>query len=246
MRSGSGEVNAGKVVSSGISWGVMIVGWTGVLIFAAIILLPFAFAPLLFFWQQEEQLLSHQVGELSGEIPFRKTINQAAKKYKVSPALIAAVIRQESNFDPDAHNRRTRATGLMQLVPGTAKEMGVKDAFHPTQNIMGGTKYLAFLLDRYDGNERLALAAYNGGLANVDKSLAKGGNGIPSFPETQKYVKNVMKYYDEYGAQVKNGALPTATMHLGKDTYSYRNGPPNQVDKWAFSQSNVLPMLRFD
>ena len=116
---------------------------------------------------------------------------KAAKKYNVSETLLKAVGKAESNFNEKAVSR-CGAQGIMQLMPSTAKSLGVSNSLDAEQNIMGGAKYISGLLKKYDGDTELALAAYNAGSGNVAKY-----DGIPPFKETQNYVKKVMKYINQ-------------------------------------------------
>ena len=125
----------------------------------------------------------------------RSEINELIDKYSEQAGLdvdfVKAVINQESGFNPNATSK-CGAMGLMQLMPGTAQGLGVTNAYDPEQNIQGGTKYLKGLLDRFDNNKSLALAAYNAGPNAVKKY-----GGIPPYQETQNYVKNVLARYDK-------------------------------------------------
>ena len=120
---------------------------------------------------------------------FAGIIDDAARRYRIDPALLDSVIRQESGFRPDVVSS-AGAVGLMQLMPGTARELGVSDPFDPAQNVEGGAKYLRSLLDRYDGRLDLALAAYNAGPGAVDHF-----GGVPPYRETREYVSSIMAGY---------------------------------------------------
>jgi len=126
---------------------------------------------------------------LAGANQYAAIIEKAAATYNVPAKLIAAVIKQESNFNPTVISR-AGAQGLMQLMPKTAQYLGVTNAFDPEQNIMAGANYLRQMLDKFNNDPALALAAYNAGASRVTKY-----GGIPPFKETQNYVKKVMNYF---------------------------------------------------
>ena len=135
----------------------------------------------------------HTVAKETGkEADLDSIFENASAEYGVPLYLLKAVAKAESSFNPDSVSR-SGALGVMQLMPETAKELGVSDAFDPEENIMGGAEYLSQKLTEYSGNVELALAAYNAGSGNV----AKYG-GIPPFEETQNYVKKVTAYMEEY------------------------------------------------
>jgi hypothetical protein len=121
-----------------------------------------------------------------------EAVERIAAMHALPPALLHSVIKVESNYNPYALSSKG-AQGLMQLIPSTARRFGVADAFNPVQNIVGGARYLRYLLNLYHGNYPLALAAYNAGEANV----ARFGNRVPPFAETQNYVVLVGRELEE-------------------------------------------------
>ena len=142
-----------------------------------------------------------QKGGASGPLPdagLRQLIQRLATEARMDPALVHAVIRAESGFNRYARSHKG-AEGLMQLMPGTAREMGVSNSFVAEQNIRGGIGYLQRMLELFDGNTRLALAAYNAGPEVV---LSYGG--VPPFRETQQYVTRVLRYRDELRLAAKS------------------------------------------
>ncbi|TAN07123.1 MAG: lytic transglycosylase domain-containing protein [Rhodanobacteraceae bacterium] len=141
---------------------------------------------------------------------YHDDIGAAAKLTGVNPALLRAVIHAESGFNPRALSYKG-AQGLMQLMPGTAFELGVGNAFDPAQNISGGARYLAMLLRAYHGDVKLAAAAYNAGAGAVTKY-----GGIPPYAETQVYVKRVALLYQRYRKALAERVAPTlATLKAG-------------------------------
>lgn len=122
-------------------------------------------------------------------------IKRFSRQHQLHPALIRAVIKAESNFDPRAVSR-SGAIGLMQLMPQTALQLDVRDLYDPEDNIGGGTKYLRHLLDRFRGNLPLALAAYNAGERVVDRYRT-----LPPIDETRQYVRKVLRYYRTFLAR---------------------------------------------
>lgn len=147
----------------------------------------------------------------TGTASMDRIFEQAAKRYNVDANLLKAIGKAESGFDPSVVSS-AGAIGVMQLMPGTARSLGVSNPYDAQQNIMGGAKYISQLLKKYDGNVRLALAAYNAGPGNV----AKYG-GIPPFQETKNYVNRVLKYM---GQQVSPGSQTVVTGTNGTDQNS--------------------------
>jgi soluble lytic murein transglycosylase-like protein len=130
---------------------------------------------------------------------FDAYIRGAAQRYQLPESLIRAVVHTESRYNARAVSR-AGAAGLMQLMPKTARALGVKDVFDPRQNIYGGSRYLRLLANRYSGDMVLVLAAYNAGAGNVEKH-----GGVPPFAETRAYVRSVLRRYYAYERQTQLG-----------------------------------------
>lgn len=143
-----------------------------------------------------QSILDASITDMNGETASRGEINQLIEEYSNKNGLdadfVRAVIKQESGFNPKATSH-CGAQGLMQLMPGTAKGLGVTNSLDAEQNVKGGTKMLANLLKTYGGDKELALAAYNAGGGAVKKY-----GGIPPYAETQRYVKNVLSMYGKF------------------------------------------------
>ena len=127
---------------------------------------------------------------------FHPIILQEASRHEVDPALIKAIIMCESGYNPNAISKKG-AKGLMQLMPLTAQALGVEDAFNPEQNIRGGVRYFKQLVNRFDGDVKLALAAYNAG-----SKIVRHYQGVPPYKSTHYYIKKVFKYYELYKDQM--------------------------------------------
>jgi soluble lytic murein transglycosylase-like protein len=130
--------------------------------------------------------------QASSSKEMHRAITQTSALHRLDPALIRAVIKAESSFDPGAVSRQG-AMGLMQLMPKTALSLRVTDPYDPGQNIAGGVRHLRYLLDRYQGNLPLALAAYNAGETRVSRE-----SGVPRIRETREYVRRVLRFYKDY------------------------------------------------
>jgi soluble lytic murein transglycosylase-like protein len=145
---------------------------------------------------QTEQSLPSVSGRKAEHL-YHMFIIQTASHYQIDPALIKAIIMAESGYNTKAVSKRG-AKGLMQLMPETAQSLGVEDIFNPHQNITCGVQYFKHLVNRFNGDVKLALAAYNAGSRNV-----RNYNGVPPFRATRFYIKKVLKYYQIYKNQMR-------------------------------------------
>ena len=157
-------------------------------------------------------------------VSYVNIINSACERFGVDPSLVHAMVKVESDFNPFAVSRKG-AMGLMQLMPQTASTMNVRNTFSPYENVEGGVKYLLYLLDRYEGNLALSLAAYNSG----ETAVKKWGT-VPPFKETQDYVKKVMQIYNGTGKTF----APRYTIYVGTSadgTILLTDNPSNHPDR---------------
>jgi soluble lytic murein transglycosylase-like protein len=151
-------------------------------------------------------------GASGGDGAFKPEIDAAAAKYGLDPALLRGLIRQESNFDPNAGSP-AGAQGLTQLMPATAAALGVTNPHDPAQNIDAGARYLRQQLDAFGGDVSKALAAYNAGPGAVQRY-----GGVPPYAETQNYVRQVQAYAAQYRSQTQPAAATSATGSLPYST----------------------------
>lgn len=152
----------------------------------------------------KEPSLNPSKNTVESHEPFQAIITKASDRYGVDPDLIRAVIQVESAFDPDAVSTKG-ASGLMQLMPSTARELGVLDIFDPEHNILGGARYLKRLLSLFDGDMELALAAYHAGMGRV-----KRYDGVPPFETTREYIRKVMvlkSTYKREGVEARKSSI---------------------------------------
>lgn len=139
---------------------------------------------------KEKRVIFQLKGDMAG---YDDLIAKVSSKYRVDSSLVKAVIKAESNFNHLAVSP-VGAQGLMQLMPATAASLQVRDAFHPETNIDGGVRYLRYLMNLFNGNLPLVLAAYNAG----ENAVLRNNNRIPPYRETQTYVKRVLNLFDQY------------------------------------------------
>ena len=155
---------------------------------------------------------------------YEPLIREHAARHDLRPSLVRAVIQVESGFNPRARSPKG-AMGLMQLMPATARELGVLDPYDPADNIRGGTAYLRQLLDRYDGNEELALAAYNAGATAVERY----GRSVPPYRETRDYVRKIGSATRLNAGPARPAIYKWLEIVDGRPVPRYSNEPPKGV-----------------
>lgn len=172
----------------------------------------------------------------SGPVPYASEITAAANKYGIDPALLAGLVKQESGFNPNARSG-AGAVGLTQLMPGTARGLGVTDPTDPLQALEGGAKYLRQQLDRFGGDERLALAAYNAGPGAVQRY-----GGVPPYAETQNYVKTVLANRDAFAAAGLTAANGAASISTAVAANPVLPGVPTNAASLAAQQPSLTTL----
>jgi len=151
---------------------------------------------------------------------YHQIIDNKSRKYNLKPSIVKAVIKIESNWDSKAVSKKG-AMGLMQLMPATARDMDVRNPFDPEENIEGGTRYLKYLLDKFNGDLTLALAAYNAGPKNIERF-----GGIPPIPETRQYLESVLSLHNNTPTQPRGNKPEVMYKILYQDgTVLYTNTP---------------------
>lgn len=153
---------------------------------------------------------------------FYGIIDNTALKYQMDPALVRAVVKAESDYDPKAVSS-AGALGLMQLMPGTAQDLSVDNPFDPEENVRGGVQYLRYLLDRFNGDTALALAAYHAGEQTVDRH-----NGIPPIEATRTYVKRVLNFHKGYQRTMPQRTDAAIYRISSGDVVHYTTTPPSE------------------
>ncbi|HVG19941.1 MAG TPA: lytic transglycosylase domain-containing protein [Blastocatellia bacterium] len=169
---------------------------------------PAALAPIVLPAAQPTAQPGAQSMETTGNPKYDELVRQSAARNGIDPNLIVAVMRQESGFNPRARSYKG-ASGLMQLMPATARRFGVMNIYDPVENIEGGAKYLRFLLDTFNGDVRLVLAGYNAG----EGAVINSGYRIPRYRETQNYVQSISARYD--GIKNKTARVAKAIASAG-------------------------------
>jgi soluble lytic murein transglycosylase-like protein len=185
---------------------------------------------------QKQEALTHE--------GMDQVLSGAGQRHQLDPDFIRSVIRAESGFHPNAVSRKG-ALGLMQLMPGTASQLGVANPLDPSSNVEGGTKYLRGLLEKYNFDVNKALAAYNAGPGRVDQY-----HGVPPYYETQAYISRIIRDFNRQKI-AKNPALAKALTHAGKKpavtnkqrTATQSTSAPNRLPSQRAQQSSLKPTV---